>query len=106
MRGHRRFLPLKGRLRLQQIPLLRRRALATGSADPERYKSVSLSQDAEVRRLKELVKSLPDVRQDKIESIKKQIDSGVYDAPAESVAESIADMARLLREKAKNTKPD
>ena len=52
--------------------------------------------DDEVRRLTELAKALPDVRMEKIESIRKQIESGTYAIPAEAVAKSILDLRRTL----------
>ena len=48
--------------------------------------------DNEVRKLKEMAKAIPDVRQEKIDSIKKQLKSGEYKIPAEAVAESIVDL--------------
>ena len=53
---------------------------------------VSLSPHAaEVRKFTKLAKTIPDVRQEKVESIKKQIKAGTYKVPAELVAKSIID---------------
>ena len=52
--------------------------------------------DNEVRKFKEMAKAIPDVRQEKIDSIKKQLESGEYKVPAEVVAESIVDLHDTL----------
>ena len=44
---------------------------------------------AEERELIEMASSLPDVRQEKVESIRKLIQSGEYRVPSDLVAESI-----------------
>ena len=53
--------------------------------------------DAEVRRYVEMTRDIPDVRQEKVEAIKKRIESGTYCVSAESVAESILDLCRSMR---------
>ncbi len=50
----------------------------------------------EVRKLKEMAKAIPDVRQGKVDSIKKQLKSGKYKVPAEVVAKSIVDLHDTL----------
>jgi flagellar biosynthesis anti-sigma factor FlgM len=52
--------------------------------------------DNEVRKLKEMAKAIPDVRQEKIDSIKKQLKSGEYKVPAEAIAKSIVDLHDTL----------
>ena len=52
--------------------------------------------DKEVRKFKEMAKAIPDVRQEKIDSIKKQLESGKYKVPAEAVAKSIVDLHDTL----------
>jgi len=52
--------------------------------------------DNEVRKLKEMAKAIPDVRQKKIDSIKKKLKSGEYEVPAEAVAKSIVDLHDTL----------
>ena len=51
-----------------------------------------LRRDNEVRKLKEMAKAIPDVRQEKIDSIKEQLKSGKYKVPAEAIAKSIVDL--------------
>jgi len=41
---------------------------------------------AEIMKYKEIVKSLPDIRQDKVEAIKKKIESGEYKIDSKKVA--------------------
>lgn len=52
-------------------------------------KSKSSANDSEVKRLTKIVKKMPDVRQEKVDEIKRQIESGKYNVPTESVVESI-----------------
>lgn len=52
--------------------------------------------DKEVRKFKEIAKTIPDVRQGKIDSVKKQLESGKYGVPAEAIAKSIADLHDTL----------
>ena len=52
--------------------------------------------DNEVRKFKEIAKAIPDVRQEKIDSIKKQLKSGKYKVPAEAIAKSIVDLHDTL----------
>ncbi len=52
--------------------------------------------DNEVRKFKEMAKAIPDVRQGKVDSIKKQLKSGKYKVPAEVVAKSIVDLHDTL----------
>ncbi len=53
--------------------------------------------DIEAQRLAELARGIPNVRQARIEAVKKQIKSGTYDVSAESVARSIVDLHRRLK---------
>ena len=54
------------------------------------------SHDKEVLRLTKLAKSLPDVRRDKINLIRKRIESGIYKIPPEAVAKSILSLQYML----------
>ena len=50
----------------------------------------------EVRKFVELAKLAPEVRLEKINAIKKQIQAGKYSVPPESVARSIIDFHKTL----------
>jgi flagellar biosynthesis anti-sigma factor FlgM len=52
--------------------------------------------DNEVRKFKKIAKAIPDIRQEKIDSIKKQLKSGKYKVPAEAIAKSIVDLHDTL----------
>lgn len=52
-------------------------------------KSKSSTNEEEIRRLAEKIKEMPDMRQEKIDEIKKRIELGTYNVPVESVVESI-----------------
>ena len=43
-----------------------------------------------------MVKAIPDVRQEKVEAIRKQIEVGKYKVPAKTVAGSIAELHHIL----------
>ena len=49
---------------------------------------------AEVRQSEELIKNIPDVQQQKIEAVKKQIESNTYAVDGNLVARSIIDFLR------------
>ena len=60
--------------------------------------AVQLSSRAdEILRLTKLAKSEPDMRLDKVNAIKKQIEAGTYSVSADSVARSIADLHKKLK---------
>ncbi len=52
-------------------------------------KLVSQPNDAELQKFKEIAKALPEIRQEKISAIRKQIKSGRYTVDASAVAKSI-----------------
>ena len=60
-------------------------------------KDKSSPRAVEVRRYTKIAKDLPDVRQEKVEAIKKQIESGTYRISTEEVARSIVDLQRSLK---------
>jgi len=43
----------------------------------------------EVARITELAKSLPDVREDRVEKVRRQLESGAYEVKAEKIAEKM-----------------
>jgi negative regulator of flagellin synthesis FlgM len=43
----------------------------------------------EIAHLDELIRSTPDVREDKIEKVRKEIEAGTYNVKAEKIAEKI-----------------
>lgn len=60
-----------------------------------RPKSESINTE-EISKLRKLVKNMPEIRQDKVENVKRQIEAGTYNVSAESVAESIANLCQDL----------
>lgn len=47
------------------------------------------SQGAKIQRFKSLIDSIPDIRQDRVSSIKQNIDSGKYQIDSDKIARSI-----------------
>ena len=77
------------------------KSTASKPKKPGKDEVESLPHADELRRLMELAESLPDVRQEKIEAIKKRIAAGVYDVPAKLVAQSIVDLHKKLEKDGK-----
>jgi negative regulator of flagellin synthesis FlgM len=60
--------------------------------------SVSLSSDvAAIDAAREAIGALPDVRQEKIEALRREIQAGTYHVPAEKIAEKILKENQLSR---------
>ena len=73
-----------------QSPLATQQKTAMSKARQPKRDEVILSPRAvEVRKFGELATTIPDVRQEKVEAVKKQIESGIYDVPGRTVAGSI-----------------
>ena len=86
--------PRMNKVHLRPPPLRQRRA--SKPRELSKDKVILSSRADEVRKLTELAKSVPDVRRDKIEAIRKRIESGTYRVPARSVAKSIIDLHREI----------
>jgi len=43
----------------------------------------------EISHLDELIRSVPDIREDKVEQVRKELESGTYNVKAEKIAERI-----------------
>jgi anti-sigma28 factor (negative regulator of flagellin synthesis) len=65
--------------------------------NPKAAEVTELSHYVRKRKLMELMRDIPDTRQDRIEAVKKQIKSGVYVVPYESVARSIMTLHSSLK---------
>ena len=59
---------------------------------------------AEVQKFRELTKKLPDVRQDKVDEIKKKIESGEYRVDAEAVAKKMIELSQDVRKMTSRSK--
>lgn len=59
---------------------------------------LSASQE-DLAKVRELVKNLPDIRLDKVESLKKQIEAGAYKVDAAAVADKM--LGRLMADRLK-----
>ena len=75
-----------------------RKTTSSESKKTAKGDKVELSSRArEAQRLIELAKLAPDVRSEKIDTIKSKIKAGTYKVPADSVARSIADFHKKLK---------
>lgn len=70
----------------------------SGAAPVKDDVSLSFSQD-DLKKVKELVDKLPDVRLEKVESIAREVQSGTYKVDAREVADKM--MGRLLADRLK-----
>ena len=64
----------------------------TGFSTSEAEEDSSVDKDArviEVAKYKEAVKAIPDIRQKRIEELKRQIESGEYHVDSKKIAEKI-----------------
>jgi len=59
-------------------------------ADPDSSKDEE-ARASEVKRFKEAAGALPDIRKERIEELKRQIESGEYHADSKAIAEKILD---------------
>jgi len=59
-------------------------------------KCKSSTQSDEVQKFAELAKKLPDIRQEKIDAIKKKIEAGTYNVSTDCVAKSIIESHKEL----------
>lgn len=53
------------------------------------------SRGREMQRYREVLKTMPDVRNDRVEDLKKRIDEGKYEPSAERIAEKMMEERRL-----------
>ena len=63
----------------------------------KRKSDVILPDPAEVQRFKEIAKGIPDVRQEKIDEIKKKIEAGEYNVNADDVASKMIELAQDIK---------
>ncbi len=72
----------------------------------KKIKSTPSTNDSEVKKLTKMAKKMPDTRQKKVDEIKKQIESGKYKVPAESVVKSIVAHHKELNSEGTPVKKD
>ena len=81
-----------GKAYLRPPPVKQRKTSISKSRKSRKDEFVISSRAAEVQRITKLADDAPDMRQEKIDAIKKQIDAGTYKVPASSVAKSIVNL--------------
>ena len=70
---------------------VKKQTAGLAGSSPDR---ISISDNAkDVSMITKAVKSSPEIREDKVSALKKQIDSGTYDVTGEMVAEKIVSNA-------------
>lgn len=84
--------PRIGKAYLRPPPVAQRKTSISRSRKLNKDEVILSSRAAEVQMLRKLANDVPDVRQEKIDAIKKQIEAGTYNVSARSVAESIIDL--------------
>jgi len=86
--------PIHNQPPVREIGALKRRSEAQPAAEPaSSADSVEISERArELARAQQAVEASPDVREDKVAELKKQIEDGTYNVPAEALADKLLDM--------------
>ena len=72
-------------------------AMPDGLVDVSKLPGVGVS-DAEVEELKALIETLPDVREDRVAELKRQIENGSYHVSSDEIADLM--MRRALADRA------
>jgi len=65
------------------------RVQKSGGADPESDRLELSVRSLEIAHLEDLIRSTPDIREERIEQVRSQIESGTYNIKAEKIAEKI-----------------
>lgn len=60
-----------------------------GNEAPASGRQKASIRDREISNLNELIRSTPDVREDRVENLRKKIQGGTYDIKAEEIAKKI-----------------
>jgi negative regulator of flagellin synthesis FlgM len=65
------------------------RALAGGAEHPDSDRLEISARSREISHLNELIQSTPDIREEKVAAVRREIESGTYNVKAEKIAEKI-----------------
>jgi negative regulator of flagellin synthesis FlgM len=65
------------------------RALKGGAENPDSDRLEISARSREISHLNELIQSTPDVREEKVEQIRRELEGGTYNVKAEKIAEKI-----------------
>ena len=65
------------------------RALKSGVEHPDSDRLDLSARSREISHLNELIQSTPDVREDKVEKVRQELENGTYNVKAEKIAEKI-----------------
>jgi negative regulator of flagellin synthesis FlgM len=83
--------PLAGIHKMQRIdsPQQPERTRKDGEIQPDSDRLELSVQSREISHLDELIRSAPDVRESRVEEVRRAIESGTYNVKAEKIAEKI-----------------
>jgi flagellar biosynthesis anti-sigma factor FlgM len=84
--------PRIGKAYLRPPPVTQRKTSISRAKRLRKDEFSMSSRAAEVQRIAKLADDVPDVRQERIDAIKKQIKAGKYSVPASAVAKSIINL--------------
>ena len=65
------------------------RALKSGAEQPESDRLDLSARSREISHLNELIQSTPDVRTDKVDQLRRELEGGTYNVKAEKIADKI-----------------
>jgi negative regulator of flagellin synthesis FlgM len=83
------LLVLKNGMQRLELPQVAEKSAKSGKASVESDQLVISDRGREIAHLNELIQSTPDVREDRVEQVRQQLDSGTYSVKAEKIAEKI-----------------
>lgn len=72
-----------------ETPQQSERTLKSGGAQPDSDRLDISVRSREVSHLNDLIQSTPDIREDKVEKVRRELEGGTYNVTAEKIAQKI-----------------
>ena len=83
------LIVLKNGVKQLEAPQQSERTLKSSSEQSGSDRLELSTQSREIAHLNELIQSTPDIREDKVEKARRELENGTYNAKAEKIAEKI-----------------
>jgi len=83
------LIVLKNDVQRLESPQNAERPLKSAGEQPASDRLDLSAQGREISHLNELIQSTPDVREDKVEKVRQELENGTYNVKAEKIAEKI-----------------
>ena len=72
-----------------ESPQKAEKSVQSGGALPESDRLDLSARSREISRFNELIQSTPDIREERVEQVRRELESGTYNVKAEKIAEKI-----------------